>query len=164
MVVYVCCVMLNSSAHSEMSLVQESQICFLLIYFDFVNQILSVDTIFHFFLGHKNLTLQTLHHTSKNVLLLQSEWLLFHICVLFAGPAWCEHWEWSVQPAGFLYAIDSSRNHPSSTFNQCKGAFTLGSIAWSEPKFDCCPLPLPLLDCVHIILFGSESRFVYPVA
>ncbi len=75
---------------------------------------------------------------------------------LFAGPAWCEHWEWSVQPAGFLYAIDSSRNHPSSTFNQCKGAFTLGSIAWSEPKFDCCPLPLPLLDCVHIILFGSE--------
>ncbi len=48
-------------------------------------------------------------------------------------------------------------------FMQCvihssKGAFTLGSIAWSKPEFNCSPLPP--LDCVPIILFGSEPRFV----
>ncbi len=55
---------------------------------------------------------------------------------------------------------------------ECLGAFTLGSIAWSEPEFVCSPLLLPPLDCVHIILFGSEPQFVcvikpaavYPVA
>ncbi len=38
-----------------------------------------------------------------------------------------------------------------------KGAFTIGSIAWSEPEFDC-PY-LPPLDCAPI-LFGSEPWFV----
>ncbi len=36
-----------------------------------------------------------------------------------------------------------------------KGAFILGSIAWSKPEFNSCPH-----WTVHIILFGSEPRFV----